>query len=209
VSQRRAAGIVETFSIITAIAVAVQAAALIALHLLRTGYNPRLDAVSDYGIGRYRALFWVQTLAGAVACFALAIALGDAKPSMPSLAIVLLVVAGIARLLIPIFPTDQNGSRWQTVPGSIHMILAIVIFAAIIVAASKLGSTLEHRPAWHGVKGWLTTLPWVMTGAAVGVLVALRGPLLKRIFGLLERLFYLSSIAWFLIVSIELAHIGH
>ena len=46
------------------------------------------------------------------------------------------------------------------------MILAIAIFAAIIVAASKLGSTLEHRPAWHGVKGWLSALPWVMTGGA-------------------------------------------
>jgi hypothetical protein len=90
-----------------------------------------------------------------------------------------------------------------------HMILAIVIFAAIIVAASKLGSTLEHRPAWHGVEGWLTALPWIMTGAAVGILVALRDPRLKRIFGLFERLFYVSSLAWFLIVSIELAHIGH
>ena len=50
------------------------------------------------------------------------------------------------------------------------MILAIVIFAAIIVAASKLGSTLGHRPAWHSVKGWLTALPWVMTGGAVGTL---------------------------------------
>ena len=182
---------------------------MIALHLLPTGYNPKLNAVSDYGIGRYRGVFWTQTLAGAVACFALAVALGEAKPSMPTLAIVLLVIAGIARLLIPVFPTDQDGSRFQTARGTIHMILAIVIFAAIIVAASKLGSTLEHRPAWHGVKGWLTTLPWIMTGAAVGVLVALRAPRLKRIFGLFERLFYVSSLAWFLIVSIELAHIGH
>ena len=179
------------------------------MHLLPTGYDPKLKAVSDYGIGRYRGVFWTQTLAGAVACFALAIALGDAKPSMPTLAIVLLVIAGIARLLIPVFPTDQNGSRFQTARGTIHMILAIAIFAAIIVAASKLGSTLEHRPAWHGVKGWLTALPWVMTGGAVGTLLALRGPRLKRIVGLFERLFYVSSIAWFLIVSIELAHIGH
>ena len=179
------------------------------MHLLPTGYDPKLNAVSDYGIGRYRGVFWTQTLAGAVACFALAIALGDAKPSMPTLAIVLLVTAGLARLLIPVFPTDQNGSRFQTVRGTIHMVLAIVIFAAIIVAASKLGSTLEHRPAWHGVKGWLTALPWVMTGGAVGTLVALRGPRLKRIVGLFERLFYVSSLAWFLIVSIELAHIGH
>jgi uncharacterized membrane protein len=111
--------------------------------------------VSDYGIGRYRGLFW---------------------PSIPSLVIVLLVIAGIARLLIPVLPTDQNGSRFRTAHGTIHMILAILIFAAIIVAASKLGSRFEHRPAWHSVKLWLTALPWVMTGGAVGTLVALRAP---------------------------------
>jgi hypothetical membrane protein len=176
---------------------------------LPTGYDPKTDAVSDYGIGEYRGWFWTQTLAGAVGCLALAVALGNAKPSMPTEVVVLLVVAGIARLLIPVFPTDQNGSRFQTVPGTIHMILAILIFAAIIVAASKLGSTVEHRPAWHGVKGWLTALPWVMTGGAVGTLVALRGPRLKRIVGLFERLFYVASIAWFFIVAIELAHISH
>ena len=136
---------VATFSIVTGVAIAVQSISLIALHLLPTGYDPRTDAVSDYGIGEYRGWFWTQALAGAVGCFALAVALGDAKPSMPSLAIVLLVVAGLARLLIPVFPTDQNGSRWQTVPGTIHMILAILIFTAIIVATSNLGSTLEHK----------------------------------------------------------------
>ena len=62
----------------------------------------------------------------------------------------MLVISGVARLLIPAFPTDQNGHRFQTARGTIHMILAIVIFAALIVAASKLSSTLEHRPAWHG-----------------------------------------------------------
>jgi hypothetical protein len=200
---------VQGFSIVTVVAIAAQALALIALHLLPTGCNPRVDAVSDYGIGRYRGLFWAQVVAGAVAGFALAIALADAKPSIPTLVIVMLVISGVARLLIPAFPTDDKGNRFRTAHGTIHMILAIVIFAALIIAASKLGSTVEHRPAWHNVKGWLTTLPWVMTGAAVGVILALRAPNLKRIFGLIERLFYLSSIVWFFIVSIELARIGH
>jgi len=110
-------GIVETFSIVTAVAIAAQALALIALHLLPTGYDPWTDAVSDYGIGRYRGLFLDAGPGGAVACVALAVALGDAKPSMPTEAIVLLVIGGLARLLIPVFPADQNGSRWQTVPG--------------------------------------------------------------------------------------------
>ena len=94
----------------------MQAGALIALHVVRTGYDPKTDAVSDYGIGRYRGLFWTQALAGAVACFALAVALGDAKPSMPSETVVLLVIAGAARLLIPVFPTDQNGTGFRPSP---------------------------------------------------------------------------------------------
>ena len=37
----------EAFSIVAALAAAVQAAALIMLHLLPTGYNPVRDEVSD------------------------------------------------------------------------------------------------------------------------------------------------------------------
>lgn len=119
--------------------------------------------MSDYGIGRYRGLLDAD-LDGRGGVLRTCGRPGDAKPSIPSLVIVLLVIAGLRRLLIPVFPTDQNGSRFQTPHGTIHMILAIVTFAAIIVAASKLGSTLENRPEWHSVKGWLTALPWVMTG---------------------------------------------
>jgi hypothetical protein len=34
------------------------------------------------------------------------------------------------------------------------------------------------------------------------------GDLAQRIFGLIERLYYLSSITWFFVESIELARIG-
>jgi hypothetical protein len=46
-----------------------------------------------------------------------------------------------------------------------------------------------------------------MIGGAVGTLVAVVRPRLKRIAGLFERLFYVGSIAWFFIVAIELARI--
>ena len=143
-----------------------------------------------------------------MAGLALAIALAETTPSIPTEVVVALLISVVARFLIPLFPTDQNGSRFQTVPGTIHMILAIVIFASVIIAASKFGTAVEHEAAWQSVKGWLSALPWVMTGAAIGILVALRVPRLKRKFGLIERLFYVSSIAWFFIVSIELARIA-
>jgi Protein of unknown function (DUF998) len=200
--------IVQTLSIVAAVATGAQALALIMVHLLPTGYNPRRDAVSDYGVGRYRGWFWAQAVAGGVAGLALAIALAETIPSIPNLVVVMLLISVAARFLIPLFATDQNGSRFQTVHGTIHMILAIVIFAALIIAASEFGSAVEHEAAWHSVKGWLSALPWVMTGAAIGILLALRAPRLKERFGLIERLFYVSSIAWFFIVSIELARIA-
>jgi hypothetical protein len=45
---------VQTLSIVAAVAVGVQTAALVILHLPPTGYNPVRDTVSDYGVGRYR-----------------------------------------------------------------------------------------------------------------------------------------------------------
>ncbi|HMD52304.1 MAG TPA: DUF998 domain-containing protein [Solirubrobacteraceae bacterium] len=199
---------VETLSIVAAVATAAQTASLVVLHLLPTGYNPVRDAVSDYGVGRYRGWFWAQAISGGVAGLALAIALAETTPAVPTLVVVMLLVSAVARFLIPAFATDQGASRFQTRIGTIHMILAIVIFAALIIAASKLAGTLEHEAAWQGVKGWLNVLPWVMTASAIGILLALRLPRLKPKVGLIERLFYLSSIVWFFIVSIELARIA-
>jgi hypothetical protein len=121
----------------------------------------------------------------------------------------MLLLSGAARLLIPLFPTDQGGSRFQTLKGTIHMLLAVAIFASIAVAASNLGGTLGHEPAWHKVKGLVDGwLPWVISGTAIATGIAMIGPRLKRVFGLIERSYYVSSIAWFLVVSIELARIG-
>jgi hypothetical protein len=201
--------VVETLSIIAAAAMAIGTGALILLHVRPTGYNPIRDAVSDYAIGRYRSLFWVFAISGAVAGLALAIALARSHPPKPTLTIAMLLLSAIARFLIPVFPTDQAGSRFQTRKGTIHMILAVAIFASIAVAASNLGGTLGHETAWHAVKGLVDGwLPWVITGTAIATAIAIKGPSLQHIFGLIERLYYVSSISWFLVVSIELARLG-
>src|SRR6202167_6159932 len=165
----------------------VGAAALVLLHVLPTGYNPVHDAVSDYAIGRYRAGFWVFATAGAVSGVALAIALARSDPPKPTLTIAMLLLSGAARVLIPLFPTDQSGGRFQTLTGTIHMVLAVVIFASIAVAASNLGGTLGHEPAWHAVKGLVDGwLPWVITITASLTGLAIIGPRLKPILGLIE-----------------------
>jgi pimeloyl-ACP methyl ester carboxylesterase len=52
----------RAFSVAAALATAVQAVALIMLHLLPTGYHPVRDAVSDYGVGRYRGAWQERRL---------------------------------------------------------------------------------------------------------------------------------------------------
>jgi len=47
-----------------------------------------------------------------------------------------------------------------------------------------------------------------MTGTVIATAVATVSPRLKPIFGLIERLFSVSSIAWFLVIAIELARIA-
>ena len=199
----------EALSIIAAVFVAVQTGALIVLHVLPTGYNPFRDAVSDYGVGPYRAWFWLQAVAGGLSCLALGIALARLHPFTPTQVAVALIVTAVARFLIPFFATDQGESRFQTLPGIIHMVLAVLAFGGLVWAATGLWATLKHYPSWHGAKAFLTIVPWVMLGSVIAVVLAIRGPRLKPFFGTFERLFYLSSLAWLFVVSIDLARISN
>jgi hypothetical protein len=198
----------EALGIVAALATAVQAVALVVLHLLPTGYDPVRDAVSDYGVGPYRGWFWLQAIAGGVGCLALAIGLAQLHPFTPVQAVVALIAAAAARALIPFFATDQGESRFQTLHGTIHMILAVIAFGGLVWAATGLWSTMSHYPAWHGAESALTIIPWIMLGSVIAVVLAIRGPRLKPFFGAFERLFYLSSIVWALIVAINLARIA-
>jgi hypothetical protein len=166
----------EAFSIVAALATVLQACALVTLHFLPTGYDPVRDAVSDYGVGPYRGWFWLQAMAGGVACLALGIALGQLHPFTPTQAVVALIVTAAARFLIPFFATDQHGSRFQTAHGIIHMILAVIAFGGLVWAATGLWSTLHHYPAWQGAEGALTIIPWIMLGSVIAVVLAIRGP---------------------------------
>lgn len=70
-------------------------------------------------------------------------------------------------------------------------------------------ATLRRYAERHGVKGALTIIPWVMLGSIIGVVLAIRGRRLNPFFGAIERLFYISSITWVLIVAIDLVRISH
>jgi len=195
---------VSAFSVLGLVAVSAQLVLLVALHVLPTKYDPVHDAISDYGVGDYHRYFWAQLVAGALACTSVAVALIGLHPYVPTLVVVLLFANAAARLLMPAFPTDQSGNRFETVRGTIHMVLAIVAFAAVAAAATGLGGLFSHYSAWHSAKGLFVTLGWVVLAGAVACALGLVGPRLKPVFGLIERFFTLSVIIWIYIISIEL-----
>jgi hypothetical protein len=195
---------VDTFSVIALLAVSAQLALLVALHVLPTKYNPVRDAISDYGVGDYRSWFWAQLAAGALACTSVAIALTGLHPYVPTVVVALLFANAGARLLMPAFPTDQSGNRFETVKGTIHMVLAVVAFGAVAAAATGLGGLFSHYPAWHSAKSLLVPVGWVVLAGAVACALGLVGPRLKPIFGLIERFFTLSVIVWIYLMSIEI-----
>lgn len=196
---------IRMFSVVAVLAAAIQLVLLCVLHALPTGYDPIHDAISDYGVGKYRSLFWAQLVAGAMGCTALALAMTRLHPYVPTLVVTLLLANAVARLLMPAFPTDQNGNRFQTGKGVVHMVLAFVAFGAVAAAATGLGGLFMHYPEWNTVKGHVDTLGWIVMGGAIASALALVGDRLKRIFGLIERVFTLSVITWVIVISVELA----
>ena len=162
-----ALNMVSAFSVIALIAVSAQLGILVALHVLPTKYDPVRDAVSDYGAGDYRRHFWARLVAGALACICVAVALTGLHPYVPTLVVVLLLANAAARLLMPAFPTDQSGNRFETVKGTIDMLLGVAAFGAVAATATGLGGLFSHYPAWHGAKSLLVTLGWVVLAGAV------------------------------------------
>lgn len=200
--------VVRAFGVVALLAVALQAVLLVTLHVLPTKYDPVHDAISDYGVGDYRGYFWAQLFAGGVACIALALSLGSLHPFVPRLAVVMLIANGAARFLMPAFPTDQSGGRFQTAKGRVHMLLAVIAFGGVAAAATSLGGLPAHYLEWKGSKGLIDTLGLVVLVGAIGCALALVGPRLKQVFGLIERLFTASAIAWISVISIELIRLG-
>ena len=59
----------------------------------------------------------------------------------------------------------------------------LVAFEAVAATATSLGGLFSHYPAWHGAKGLLVVMGWVVLTGAVATALALLGPRLKRVFG--------------------------
>ena len=176
----------------------------VTMHLLPTGYNPIRHAVSDYAVGKYGTLFRVAFWSSALNVLALAIglAVGVGVPPLASKDLVYLGLIAFARLAMSLFPTDIEGKR-LTRTGILHYVFAILAFAFAYMAISDLTPVLQTLNPWQQVKEPLAILAWIVLPALILVVVTLLRPL-RRVFGLCERLFLLTTNVWFILVSLLL-----
>lgn len=177
-------GIVTAGSVICLVSILI-------LHLLPTGYNPLKNAVSDYGVGKYRVWHRIAVLSLAAAGFAMAIASSGTIKSESSLVVGLFVIFGMARAVISFFPTDIEGQT-LTKRGRIHWALAIIAFASFGFAAGFYEGT-----------GLDNVIGNVVIAVVCLLLVSLL-PRFRKALPVLERIFYFSMICWFIITGIEL-----
>jgi hypothetical protein len=188
-------------------ATAVGVVAVAVLHVLPTGLSPIRNAVSQYGITRYRLGYRIQTIAFAVAAVAAAVGLAEAAPGRARALIALVIVFALARSVISWFPMDEPGSE-PTNSGRVHGLIAIVTFVAIALAAGRLSTVARQVPGWSTLSTVSSVIAWVMVASLVAMMVTRRGARTTHstpnYFGAIERVFYLAIVAWLVLVGVGL-----
>jgi hypothetical protein len=185
------------------VGVVVAVGALGVLHALPTGLSPVRDAVSHYGITRYRLGYRVLTMAMAVAGLSAALGLGGLLHGRSQGVDPFLAGFALARAAISWFPMDEPGAE-PTHTGRRHLLLALVAFFSVTVAALRLPNALAAESLWAGSLSLLRVLGWLLLVTAL--LMFATGRLSGgKFFGLGERAFYAAAFCWLAVVGLALA----
>ena len=181
---------------------------LVRLHLLPTGRDPLVEAVSDYGVGaydrHYRAMVILLGLGAGLLVAGLARAGGATDGSLAFLA-----AFAAARVAIAWFMTDPPGGT-TTTEGRIHVVLAAIAFTAIAFGAGDITSSLDGEPGWSGtIIDVMRFEARVVAVAAAATAVTFLVPSAReRMFGAVERVLYVAALAWLVTTAAHLASLA-
>jgi Protein of unknown function (DUF998) len=183
----------STFALLALILVLAAGLVLIRLHTLPTGLDPRRDAVSDYGTTSFHIYYRVMVVLLGLGAACLALALHDSG-DVRTRGLIWLWIFAASRILIAGFMTVHPG-RKVTVEAQIHWLLAAAAFTSIAFAAPTISKDLDLG---H-------TVAAVVVASAVATLVTRVVRPWRSVFGLVERLLYISFLAWLIVVASSLS----
>ena len=157
------------------------------LHVVSPEVDPVARPVSEYALGDFGWLATIRTLAQGVGPIALAVALRRERVGA-----VLLLVVGVLKLAIPLFPVDALGTP-ATGAGQMHDLLGNLTFFLFPAAALVLFRALRRRGSRLA-----PPVAVVLAIATVGVLVAdaIGG------FGLAQRAYLALCAVWLLLAAL-------
>ncbi len=189
------------------IGILVYPVAAIALHAVAPGTNPLRSSLSDYASGRGGFLMTVGLLAlglgAGVLDAALAAGLGAGK--RVAVGIVFIALFALGRIGAAIFPGDlADGPR--SARGGAHGALNVVAFTAIAIATIAITPVFNRVQRWKGIAPGMGWLELAVVVFAFLLLVTLIRPL-RAAFGLVERLFAVSVIAWLVVTGLHFAQL--
>jgi hypothetical protein len=173
-------------AMIAAVAAAVDLLGLGLLHIVSPEVDPVTRPVSEYALGDFGWLATIMTVAEGVGAIALAVALRRER-----VAALLLLVFGVMKLAMPLFPVDALGAP-ATSAGRVHNWLGNITFWLFPVAALLL-----FRPLRRMGSRLAPAIAVVLAIAAVGVLIgnAVGG------FGLAQRAYLILCALWLLLAA--------
>jgi Protein of unknown function (DUF998) len=174
-------------ALVAAVAAAVDLLVLGLLHVVSPEVDPMTRPVSEYALGDYGWLATIRTVAQGVGGIALAVALRRQRA-----AAVLLVVFGLMKLAMPLFPVDALGAP-ATSAGRVHNGLGTLTFILFPLAAALLFEPLRRMGSRLA-----PAIAVALVFATVGVLVAnaISG------FGLAQRAYLVLCALWLLFAAL-------
>jgi hypothetical protein len=164
-------------ALIAAVAAAVNLLVLGLLHVVSPEVDPVTRAVSEYALGDFGWLATIGTVAEGVGAIALAVALRRERA-----AALLLLVFGLVKLAMPLFPVDALGAP-ATSAGRVHSVLGILTFFLFPLAALLLFGALR-RMGSRLAPGIAVVLAIATVGVLVGNAVGVFPDWALRQFGM-------------------------
>ena len=199
-SVGRTRGSNVTFGTIMVAGSLAAAACLVIVHLLPTGVDPIGDPVSNYGAGPFRIWYQAAAVALGACSFAAAGFLLTYTTNPRMITVAAFALAGIARWAITAFPTDLS-DRPETSTGRIHNLLAMIGFGGIATGAATFAGAVASLEWLKDVDRLLDQGGAVVVLASAIMVAGLVVPQLGKVFGAIERVFYICAIVWFIAVG--------
>lgn len=201
----------QSFSATLAIVAALAFVALLGiLHVVRADLIPAHHMISEYGIGRASWLMTGAFLALGTSYIALAAAfLPTTRGALGTVAIVLLVVAGVGAAIGEIFPMDPAGTPpdQYSAAGKMHGVGFMLGVPGTLLAVTLLTIYLWRQADWQSARAMLglaAAAVWItmgVFGAAMAKVMSQGSAGGVAVIGWQNRALVLSWAAWVFLVA--------